>query len=87
MGSIFSFQQIYLLFGAFILLIYWGFAFTIIYHLTRFGIGVQPKRISAVYFLGTVMLFIFAALLSTTVNVSGLSSRLFDSPQNNNMLQ
>jgi len=38
-------------------LVYWGFNFVVLYHLLRFGIGVQPKRFAALYFLGSSVLF------------------------------
>lgn len=38
-------------------IIFWGMSFAIIYHLTRFGIGVQPKRLAAAFMLGAILLF------------------------------
>jgi hypothetical protein len=38
-------------------LLYWAVAFIILYHLNRFGIGVQPKRFSAAFLLGSMILF------------------------------
>ena len=36
---------------------YWIFVFVILYHLTRFGIGVVPKRLAAIFLIGSVALF------------------------------
>lgn len=37
--------------------IYWGMVFVILYHLTRFGIGTEPKRLAAAFLFGAVILF------------------------------
>jgi hypothetical protein len=39
------------------LLVYWLLAFIIFYHLIRFGVGTQPKKIAAIFLLGAVGLF------------------------------
>ena len=36
---------------------YWIVVFVILYHLTRFGIGVVPKRLAMMCLLGSVALF------------------------------
>lgn len=38
-------------------LIYWIYVFFIIYHLTRFGVGLKPKIIAFVFFMGSALLF------------------------------
>ena len=38
------------------LLFYWMATFLLLYHLTRFGIGVQPKRFSALFLFGSLVL-------------------------------
>ena len=45
----------YLLFGL-VLLVYWFVVFFIVYHLLRFGIGVKPKLVAFVFFIGSVVL-------------------------------
>ncbi len=52
-------------------LVYWGFNFVILYHLLRFGIGVQPKRLAAIYFLGSSVLFFISIMLF--INMGPLS--------------
>lgn len=37
-------------------LIYCGAVFTIFYHLIRFGVGTHPKRLAAIFFLGSAIL-------------------------------
>ncbi|MDO8728278.1 MAG: hypothetical protein Q7K26_00135 [bacterium] len=37
--------------------VYWGMVFLILYHLMRFGVGVEPKKFAAIFFLGSVVLF------------------------------
>jgi hypothetical protein len=51
--------------------LYWGFNFVVIYHLFRFGVGVQPKRFAALYFLGSSFLFFICVLLF--INMDTLS--------------
>ena len=58
---------------AFIMLIFWVISFVIIYHLTRFGIGVQPKRLAAIFLLGSLGLSGLAMIFFTLTN-SGLSA-------------
>ncbi len=41
-----------------ILFFYFWYAFSIIYHLIRFGIGTQPKIISLIFFLGSFLMFV-----------------------------
>jgi hypothetical protein len=41
----------------FVYLFFWGVVFVILYHLTRFGIGVQPKRFAGIFLFGVVILF------------------------------
>ena len=56
------------------LLIYWGIAFVILYHLARFGIGVQPKRLSAIFLLGSVILSATAVIFFMKVDINSLIS-------------
>ena len=57
-------------------LLFWGFNFIVIYHLLRFGIGVQPKRIAAIYFVGSSILFCIAVLLSANIDLTSFKSQL-----------
>ena len=38
-------------------LLYWTISFMVLYHLTRFGVGLQPKRFAAAFLMGSVILF------------------------------
>jgi len=53
-------------------LFYWGVAFIILYHFTRFGIGVQPKRLAVVFLLGSVILSGVALVLFTKIDLTTL---------------
>lgn len=44
------------------MLIYWIGAFVIIYHLIRFGVGSAPKAMAFVFFIGSVILGLAAAV-------------------------
>jgi hypothetical protein len=52
----------------FIPVLYWGFNFIVLYHLLRFGVGVQPKRFACIYFLGST--FLFFVLLISSINTT-----------------
>lgn len=54
-------------------LVFWGAVFVILYHFTRFGVGVQPKRIAAVFFAGAVILFSVSIVLFTGIDLSMLT--------------
>lgn len=54
---------------------YWVFNFVILYHLTRFGIGVQPKKFAAIFLLGSVGLFFISVLLFADINMENLRGR------------
>ena len=43
--------------AAFLFLGFWLFSFVVLYHLTRFGVGVLPKKLSVVFLIGAVSLF------------------------------
>ncbi len=47
----------------FALLVYWICSFLILYHLIRFGVSGQPKKIAVVFLAGSIMLTIVAVLL------------------------
>ena len=59
-------------FVVFLFFIYWSIVFIILYHLTRFGIGVQPKRFAAVFLFGSIILFTASILLYANMNVGEL---------------
>lgn len=46
-----------LVFFLIILGFYLWYAFSIVYHLIRFGIGTKPKILALIFFVGSVLLF------------------------------
>jgi len=60
----------------FFILAYWIFNFIILYHLTRFGIGTQPKKFAAIFLLGSVTLFFVSAVLFAGLDLNSLKSQL-----------
>ncbi len=54
--------------------LFWGAAFVVLYHLTRFGVGTQPKRFALVFFLGAAALFGASLLLFANLDVKTLLS-------------
>lgn len=57
-------------------LLFWGFNFIVLYHLLRFGIGVQPKRMAAIYFVGSSILFCIVILLSANLDLFSFKNQL-----------
>ncbi len=57
-------------------LVYWAVAFVIIYHLTRFGVGTQPKKFAGIFMLGSLVLSAIAIVLFTRLEVSTFLARL-----------
>lgn len=57
-------------------LVYWGFNFVVLYHLLRFGVGVQPKRFAAIYFLGSSFLFVICVLLFMSIDILSFKDEL-----------
>ncbi|MDP3763091.1 MAG: hypothetical protein Q8Q92_00280 [bacterium] len=58
---------------ALILLAYWGVAFIILYHLARFGIGVQPKRFAAIFLFGSVALSVATIIFFMNIDINSFS--------------
>ncbi|MDO8589831.1 MAG: hypothetical protein Q7R69_00980 [bacterium] len=67
-----SLEIIFNFLAAFVFLVYWGATFIILYHLTRFGIGVQPKRFAAVFLFGSVVLSGAAIVLFVSIDINAL---------------
>lgn len=55
-----------------ILFAYWVVAFIILYHLTRFGIGVQPKKFATMFLFGSVVLSGVTIVFFTTIDINSL---------------
>lgn len=53
-------------------LIFWTTAFIILYHLTRFGVGVMPKKLAAIFLIGVVALFSVSLVLFIKVDFTTL---------------
>lgn len=58
------------------LFFYWMTVFVILYHLTRFGIGVQPKRFAAIFLFGSVLLFCISIVSYTQLDLEPLINAL-----------
>lgn len=58
----------------FIFLGFWTMSFAIMYHLTRFGIGTLPKRLAALFLIGSIILFATAVTLYQKLNIPALIS-------------
>lgn len=41
----------------FVFFLFWLVSFFILYHLTRFGIGLLPKRLALLFLVGAIILF------------------------------
>lgn len=68
----FSLEIIFDILVALVFLIYWGATFIILYHLTRFGVGVQPKRFAAIFLFGSVILSGAAIVLFMSTDINAL---------------
>jgi hypothetical protein len=51
---------------------YWIAVFTILYHLTRFGVGVQPKRLAAGFLVGALIIFSSSLVLFLKIDFNTL---------------
>jgi hypothetical protein len=54
------------------LLVYWTIAFLVLYHLIRFGVSGQPKKIAAVFLAGSLVLTIITVLLYMQVDFDAI---------------
>jgi hypothetical protein len=61
-------MSIPLILALIISLLYLWYVFSIIYHLIRFGIGVEPKLLALVFFIGSVLLFVLALFALSQIN-------------------
>lgn len=57
-------------------LTYWAITFIIIYHLTRFGIGTQPKILATMFFFGSAVLSLISIFLFFNIDVNVLKEHL-----------
>lgn len=49
---------------------YWTTTFIIIYHLTRFGIGTQPKILATIFFFGSAFLSLVSFFLFLNIDLN-----------------
>ncbi len=52
--------------------VFWGIVFITLYHLTRFGIGTQPKKLAAALLFGAVILFCGSVFAFATLDLGVL---------------
>ncbi len=52
--------------------VYWIFAFIILYHLTRFGIGTQPKKFAAIFLGGSLIFSGIAVAMFLKIDITKL---------------
>jgi uncharacterized paraquat-inducible protein A len=57
-----------LMFFLAVVAIHLWYAFSIIYHLIRFGIGVAPKVMALIFFLGSVLFLIVVFYIFNTID-------------------
>jgi len=70
-----SSKLVFVVVVSFLLFAYWIFNFVILYHLVRFGVGTQPKKISVVFLLGSVILFSASVLLFANLDIISLKNQ------------
>jgi hypothetical protein len=59
-----------------LIIVYWISVFIIFYHLVRFGVGRQPKILSALFVLGSFILFFISIVLFSNINTGQLNIQL-----------
>lgn len=69
MTPLFSIEATFNILVVVLSFIYWGVSFVIFYHLTRFGVGVQPKRFAAIFLFGSIILFTASILLYANLDI------------------
>ncbi len=67
-----SLEIIFNILIALVFVVYWVIVFVILYHLTRFGVGVQPKRFAAIFLVGSVILFSLSIVAYLNVDIAPL---------------
>ncbi len=56
---------------------YLWYTFSIIYHLIRFGVGIKPKTIALIFFIGSFILFTIVIDAYSQVNWKEIFQKLF----------
>ena len=75
MGFDFFLQHSFFIFIVFIFIVYWIFIFVIFYHLTRFGIGTQPKKFATIFLVGSVILFFISTSFFMNIDTNLLKNK------------
>lgn len=57
-----------------IFVVFWLCAFFILYHLTRFGAGIFPKRLALLFLIGAVLLSSSAVIFYLSLDINSLLS-------------
>jgi len=67
--------SIEIIFNSFIALIlfgYWVMTLVLLYHLIRFGVGVQPKRFTVLFLFGSLALSTIVLFFALSINLSAI---------------
>jgi hypothetical protein len=64
-----SFESVANIIIVIIFLGFWLVSFVILYHLSRFGVGVLPKKLSALFLVGALALFGWSIVAFTGLNL------------------
>ncbi len=65
-----------------IIVSFWIFVFIIFYHLVRFGVGTLPKTFSALFILGSLILFSTCIFFFSTVDFNNINRLTIQSINN-----
>lgn len=60
------------------LFFYWLLVFVILYHLVRFGVGTQPKKIAFIFFIGAIGLFFISVMIFAWIDTAKVFDQLRD---------
>ena len=66
---------IFTIFAGLGMFFFWLFAFIILYHLLRFGVGTQPKKFALIFLFGSVALFMASMTFFVQVDAGTLATR------------
>lgn len=58
----FPFEALLNLIVAVVMIGFWLVAFVILYHLSRFGVGTLPKKLAALFLVGSLILFVWSVI-------------------------
>ncbi len=71
-------MALYLIIFTTMFLVYLWYAFSVVYHFIRFGVGVRAKALAFFYFAGSFVLFVAVLVAFSQVSWSGLSLSVFN---------